>query len=68
MARRPICYALRGQQVARLDMEDGRIMHEEALLTDRVGRIRDIEQGPDGYIYVITDDRNGSLVQIKPAE
>lgn len=60
--------ALRGQQVARLDMEDGRIMHEEALLTDSVGRIRDIEQGPDGYIYVITDDRNGSLIQIKPAE
>lgn len=61
--------ALKGSQVARLDLEGDRIMHEETLFEDAVKqRIRDIEQGPDGYIYLITDDRAGQLIQIKPAE
>src|SRR5690554_5984754 len=60
--------ALRGSQVARLDLDGDRVMHEETLLKDAIEqRIRDIEQGPDGFIYVITDDRNGQLIQIKPA-
>ncbi|RZQ55749.1 oxidoreductase [Pseudidiomarina tainanensis] len=61
--------ALKGSQVARLDLEGDRVMHEETLFEDAVKqRIRDIEQGPDGYIYLITDDRAGQLIQIKPAE
>lgn len=60
--------ALRGSQVARLDLDGDRVMHEETLLKDAVTqRIRDIEQGPDGYIYLLTDDREGQLIQIKPA-
>ncbi|SFR56809.1 Glucose/arabinose dehydrogenase, beta-propeller fold [Pseudidiomarina maritima] len=61
--------ALKGSQVARLDLEGDRVMHEETLFEEAVTqRIRDIEQGPDGYIYLITDDRAGQLIQIKPAE
>ncbi|WP_417665942.1 PQQ-dependent sugar dehydrogenase [Pseudidiomarina sp.] len=61
--------ALKGSQVARLDLEGDRVMHEETLFEQAVEqRIRDIEQGPDGYIYLITDDRVGQLIQIKPAE
>ena len=61
--------ALKGSQVARLDLEGDRVMHEETLFEEAVTqRIRDIEQGPDGYIYLITDDRNGQLIQIKPAQ
>ncbi|PHR65645.1 PQQ-dependent sugar dehydrogenase [Pseudidiomarina marina] len=61
--------ALKGSHVARLDLEGDRVMHEETLFEDAVKqRIRDIEQGPDGYIYLITDDRAGQLIQIKPAE
>lgn len=61
--------ALKGSQVARLDLEGDRVMHEETLFEQAVEqRIRDIEQGPDGYIYLITDDRAGQLIQIKPAE
>lgn len=61
--------ALKGSQVARLDLHGNRVMHEETLFEDAIEqRIRDIEQGPDGYIYLLTDDRNGQLIQIKPAK
>ena len=60
--------ALKGSHVARLDLHGDRVMHEETLFEEAIEqRIRDIEQGPDGFIYVITDDRNGQLIQIKPA-
>jgi glucose/arabinose dehydrogenase len=40
----------------------------ETLLEDRRWRIRDIRQGPDGLLYVITDERNGALLRIEPAD
>jgi len=40
----------------------------ETLLEDKRWRIRDIRQGPDGLLYVITDERNGGLLRIEPAE
>ncbi len=46
-------------------------MHEvrrESLLTDLGHRIRDVRQGPDDLLYVITDERNGALLRIEPAE
>src|SRR5687768_3299593 len=39
----------------------------ETLLEDKRWRIRDIRQGPDGLLYVITDERNGALLRIEPA-
>ena len=40
----------------------------ETLLEDKHWRIRDIRQGPDGLLYVITDERNGALLRIEPAD
>jgi glucose/arabinose dehydrogenase len=40
----------------------------ETLLEDKRWRIRDIRQGPDGLLYVITDERNGALLRIEPVE
>jgi len=40
----------------------------ETLLEDKRWRVRDIRQGPDGLLYVITDERNGALLRIEPAE
>src|SRR5690349_4566660 len=40
----------------------------QALLTDLRQRIRDVRQGPDDLIYVLTDEENGSLIRIEPAE
>jgi aldose sugar dehydrogenase len=39
---------------------------EERLLTDRHERIRDVAQGPDGAIYLLTDDENGRLLRLTP--
>jgi len=61
--------ALKSSLVARLDLYEGRMMHEERLFEDAVdARIRDINQGPDGYLYLLTDESNGAIIQIKPAD
>lgn len=60
--------ALRGSVVARLDLDGERIMHEERMFGELNARLRDIEQGPDGYLYLLTDERNGKLIQVKPAK
>jgi glucose/arabinose dehydrogenase len=40
----------------------------QSLLTDLRQRIRDVRQGPDELIYVLTDEENGSLIRVEPAE
>ena len=59
---------LAGQQMARLTMDGQRVVREETLLQG-VGRIRDIRQGPNGYIYVAIDGRGvpTSVVRLEPA-
>ena len=47
-----------GQQLSRLTMKDNRVVNEE-LLVQQMGRIRDIRQGLDGYVYLVTEDRDG---------
>jgi aldose sugar dehydrogenase len=58
---------LAGQRVARLALEGQRVVAEETLLRG-VGRIRDIRQGPDGYIYVVVDRRGGlgTILRLEP--
>ena len=41
-------------------------MSEERLLKGVLGRIRDVRAGPDGFIYLLTDESNGKLVRIEP--
>ncbi len=45
---------LRGQRLERITLSDGNVVNEETLIRD-VGRIRDVRQGPDGYIYLAVD-------------
>ena len=40
----------------------------QSLLTDLKQRIRDVRQGPDGLVYVLTDEENGALIRLEPAE
>ncbi|MGB5773462.1 MAG: PQQ-dependent sugar dehydrogenase [Sedimenticolaceae bacterium] len=55
--------------LVRLSLEDGRVVHEERLLQDTLGRIRDVRQGPDGLIYLLTDDADdGQLIRLVPAD
>lgn len=57
---------LSGMQLIRLEMKDGRVVGEEKLLRDRCKRIRDVRQGPDGLLYVLTDDASGEIWKISP--
>jgi glucose/arabinose dehydrogenase len=58
--------ALKEQRLVRLVIENGRVTGEEHLLTGRGHRIRDVKQGPDGALYVVTDDEKGELWRIAP--
>jgi glucose/arabinose dehydrogenase len=59
---------LAGQQLARLTM-DGQQVEIEETLVHGLGRVRDVRQGPDGYIYLAIDDRRGGttpVVRLEP--
>jgi len=58
--------ALAGSHLARLTLNGERVTAEERLLADRKERIRDVRQGLDGYLYVITDERNGRILRVQP--
>ena len=61
---------LSGGYLARLDIEDGAIVREEVLLPG-IGRVRDVHQGPDGYLYLVVEARDGVLtpiVRLEPVE
>jgi glucose/arabinose dehydrogenase len=52
--------------IVRLDVQGEKIVGEERLLKDLKERIRDVEQGPDGAIYAITDSPTGRILKIVP--
>ena len=58
--------ALRDQMLVRLKLEGERIIKEERLLKGVLGRIRDVRSGPDGYLYLLTDETDGKLVRLEP--
>ena len=60
--------ALASQALIRLQLRDGKeIVAEERLLQDLGARIRDVRQGPDGELYVLTDAGDGALLRVAPA-
>jgi glucose/arabinose dehydrogenase len=56
--------ALAHQRIVRLTMDGNEFVAEEALLTDLGERIRDVRAGPDGYLYLLTDDAKGKLLRV----
>jgi glucose/arabinose dehydrogenase len=58
--------AMGQQRLVRLTLENDRVTGEEHLLTDRNQRVRDVRQGPDGALYLVTDADNGQLLKIAP--
>ncbi len=56
--------ALAGQALIRLQLQGDQVVHEERLLQDRGWRIRDVRQGPDGFLYLLTDAPDGKLVRL----
>ena len=59
--------SLRPGLLVRLTLEDGRVAREERYLGDLRERIRDVRQGPDGLLYLLTDSRDGRLLRVMPA-
>jgi glucose/arabinose dehydrogenase len=57
---------LASERLVRLVIEDRRVVGEEHLLMERGQRIRDVRQGHDGALYVVTDEANGELWRITP--
>jgi aldose sugar dehydrogenase len=57
---------LRGQSLIRLEIDGGSVVKEERLLGSANARIRDVRQGPDGYLYVLTDSADGQLLRLQP--
>ena len=58
--------ARKEKRLVRLVVENDRVTREEHLLTDRGQRIRDVRQGPDGALYIVTDEQNGELWKVVP--
>ena len=58
---------LRDKQLARLVIENDRVVGEERLLTDLGERVRDVAVAPDGAVWVITDEDDGKLVRLSVA-
>ena len=56
--------ALKEKSLIRLSLNGDKVIKEERLLQDRGERIRDVRQGPDGYLYVLTDADNGRLLKV----
>lgn len=59
--------ALAGQCLVRLDLQGERVVAEERMLEGIVGRVRDVRQGPDGRLYLLTDASDGALLRLDPA-
>jgi glucose/arabinose dehydrogenase len=57
--------ALKDKLISRITLDGDRYASEERLLEDVVGRIRDIQQAPDGYLYVLTDETQGALYRLE---
>ena len=57
--------ALRDEMLVRLELEGDKVVRQERLIKGVIGRIRDVRVGPDGLIYLLTDEREGVVVRLE---
>jgi aldose sugar dehydrogenase len=60
--------ALKFELLSRLELKGDKAVKEEQLLQDLHERIRDVRQGPDGAIYLLTDNSSGRILRLAPAK
>ncbi|RYG12215.1 MAG: PQQ-dependent sugar dehydrogenase, partial [Burkholderiales bacterium] len=58
--------SLKFGHLVRLELAAGKVARQQKLL-EGVGRVRDVRQGPDGLLYVLTEGGNGQLLRLLPA-
>ena len=59
--------SLKNEMLVRVELEGDRPVRQERLLTSLGERIRDVRQGPDGFLYLLTDESRGRLLRLEPA-
>lgn len=60
--------SLKFEYLERLELDGERVVAQERLLENAFGRVRDVRQGPDGLLYLLTDEDDGALIRLDPAE
>ncbi len=59
--------SLKFRQLVRLELDGDKVVEEERMLQDEIGeRIRDVVQGPDDLLYLLTDQDNGKIIRLRP--
>ena len=58
--------SMKFEYLDRIELKDGKVVAEHKLLEDVGQRIRDVRQGPDGLLYVVTDSPSGKLLRLLP--
>jgi glucose/arabinose dehydrogenase len=58
--------ALKDELLVRLVLDGDRVVREERLLEGEIGRIRDVRVGPDGFIYLLNDERRAGIYRLEP--
>lgn len=58
--------ALKFQLLVRLEMDGDRVVSEERMLEGAFGRIRDVRVGPDGAVWLVTDENPGAVIRLAP--
>lgn len=59
---------LAGRRLVRMTVSDTQVLSQEVLLEGTVGRIRDVRQGPDGFLYILTDESPGAVYRLEPGD
>lgn len=59
---------LRVTSLVRLELDGNAVVGEERMLTDLALRIRDVVEGPDGALYLLTDEDDGEMLRISPSD
>jgi glucose/arabinose dehydrogenase len=59
--------ALRGQALIRVQINGEKFVADEFMLRGALSRIRDVRIGPDGFVYLLTDEANGAILRLEPA-
>jgi aldose sugar dehydrogenase len=60
--------ALAGAMLVRLELDGDKVVKEERMMRDVIGRIRDVRVGPDGMVYLLSDDTRGALFRLEPVK
>ena len=58
--------ALKDRMLVRLKLDGEKVVREERMLKGVLGRIRDVRAGPDGFIYLLSDEKPGVLARLEP--